>query len=85
MFLKILIVVLLVALLASLARGFYFLMTDQGAKDKRRTFNSLGVRITLAVTLMLLVLYGVASGQLRSQAPWENPRPVPPAADGKSP
>ena len=79
MFLKILIIILLVALLASLGSGFYFLMTDQGDKDKRRTFNSLGIRITLAVTLMLLVLYGVASGQLRSQAPWENPRPVPSA------
>jgi hypothetical protein len=82
MLLKFLIVVLLLALLASLGSGFYFLMKDQGDKHKRRTFHSLGVRVTLAVTLMLLVLYGVASGTLRSQAPWENPRPPNPAANG---
>ena len=76
--LKFLIVVLLLALIVSLFSGFYFLMTDQGDKEKRRTLNSLGVRVTLAVSLMLLVVYGVATGQIRSQAPWENPRPAAP-------
>ena len=71
MFLKFLIVLLLLALVASLGAGFYFLMTDQGDIRKRRLFNSLGVRLTLAVTLMVLIVYGVSSGKLRSQAPWE--------------
>jgi flagellar basal body-associated protein FliL len=71
--LKILIIALVLALLASLATGFFFLMKDQGDKNKRRTFHSLGVRISLAVCLMLLILYGVATGQLTSQAPWEAP------------
>jgi drug/metabolite transporter (DMT)-like permease len=74
MLLKFLIVVLLLALIASLGSGFYFLMTDQGDKDKRRTFHSLGVRLSIAVALMLLILYGVSSGKLRSQAPWEQQR-----------
>jgi peptidoglycan biosynthesis protein MviN/MurJ (putative lipid II flippase) len=71
--LKFLIVALALALLVSLATGFFFLMKDQGDKDKRRTFHSLGVRISLAVCLMLLIVYGVATGQLNSQAPWETP------------
>ena len=50
--LKFLIVVLLLALIVSLFSGFYFLMTDQGDKEKRRTLNSLGVRVTLAVSLI---------------------------------
>ena len=68
---KIFIVLFLLALVASLGSGFYFLMVDQGDKDKRRTFHSLGVRISLAVGLMLLIVYGVSSGRLTSQAPWE--------------
>ena len=71
MLLKTLIVLLLLALIASLGAGFYYLMVDQGDPHKRRLLNSLGLRITLAGTLMLLIVYGVASGQLRSNAPWE--------------
>jgi formate hydrogenlyase subunit 3/multisubunit Na+/H+ antiporter MnhD subunit len=75
--LKFLIVVLLIALAVSLFSGFYFLMADQGDKEKRGTVNSLGVRVTLAVSLMMVVVYGVATGQLGSQAPWEQPQPTP--------
>ncbi|MDJ0877583.1 MAG: DUF2909 family protein [Halieaceae bacterium] len=71
MFLKFLIVVLLLALLASLGTGFYFLMVDQGDTRKRRLFNSLGIRLSLAVALMVVIVYGVSSGKLKSQAPWE--------------
>lgn len=82
MFLKILIVVLLLALLASLFSGFYFLMTDQGDKDKRRTFHSLGVRVCLAISLMLAIIYGVASGQFKThQNPWERSRIEAPTGD----
>ena len=73
MLLKFLIVVVLLALIASLFTGFYFLMTDQGDTTKRRLFHSLGVRIALAVTLMMLIVYGVGTGKLKSQAPWEQP------------
>jgi hypothetical protein len=72
MLLKFLIVVLLLALFVSLGSGFYFLMKDQGDPDQRRLLHSLGVRIAIAISLMLLLVYGVASGQLRSRAPWEN-------------
>ena len=74
--LKVLIVIFMLALVASLGSGFYFLMTDQGDKNSRRLFNSLGVRLGLAIGLILLITYGVASGQLGHSNPWD-PGPVP--------
>ena len=41
--LKTLIVLLMIALVASLASGLIFLMSDQGNPDKKRLFASLGV------------------------------------------
>lgn len=74
--LKIAIVVMMLALIASLGSGFYFLMVDQGDKNQRRTFHSLGVRLSIAVILAGLVIYGVASGQLGHRNPWDGgPRP----------
>jgi len=69
--LKILIVLFMVALVASLGAGAYFLLMDQGDKTKRRTLNSLGVRLGLALGLMSLIVYGVATGQLGHQNPWD--------------
>ena len=59
----------MLALVASLGSGFYFLMIDQGDRTKRRTFHSLGVRLSLAATLVGLIVYGVATGWLWSQGP----------------
>jgi len=69
--LKAVIVVLMLALLASLGSGFYFLMKDQGDKTKRRTMHSLGVRLTLAICLAAVIVYGVATGQLGHGNPWD--------------
>lgn len=69
MWLKIVIIVLFVALLISLGSGLVFLLKDQG--EGKRTMHSLGVRVGLAVALLVLISYGVATGQLRSQAPWD--------------
>ena len=85
MVLKFLIIVLLLALVVSLGSGFYFLMIDQGDKEKRRLFNSLGVRLSIAAALMLVIVYGVSSGKLRSQAPWDNPQPQPAATPSQPP
>ena len=74
--LKTAIVILMLALVASLGSGFYYLMVDQGDKTKRRTFHSLGVRLGLAIGLATLIIYGVASGQLGHRNPWDpGPRP----------
>ena len=69
--LKAAIVLLMLALVASLGSGFYFLMIDQGNKNQRRTFHSLGIRLALAASLMGLIIYGVASGQLGHRNPWD--------------
>jgi hypothetical protein len=69
--LKAAIVVLMLALVVSLGSGFYFLMLDQGDKEKRRTFHSLGVRLSIAVALMALIIYSVATGQLGHLTPWD--------------
>jgi len=75
--LKVLIVTLMIALVASLGSGFYYLMTDQGDKNKRRTFHSLGVRLTLAIALLTVIIYGVATGQLGHRNPWDaGPKPA---------
>ena len=69
MWIKPVIVILFVLLLVSLASGLEFLVKDQGRT--RRTLNSLGIRVTLAVTLVAVIGYGFYSGQLRSKAPWD--------------
>ena len=70
--LKVVIVLLLLALVASLGSGFYYLMVDQGDKTKRRTLHSLGVRVSLAAALLAVIIYGVATGQLGHRNPWDN-------------
>ena len=69
--LKVVIILLMLALVASLGSGFYFLMKDQGDKTKRRTMHSLGVRLTLAICLAAVLVYGVATGQLGHGNPWD--------------
>ena len=69
--LKTLIILLMIALVASLESGLVFLMSDQGSPDKKRLFTSLGVRLGLGICLLLVILYGVISGQLGHQNPWD--------------
>lgn len=70
--LKIAIVLLSLGLIASLGSGFYYLMVDQGDKTKRRLLHSLGVRLGLTATLIAVVVYGVATGQLGHSNPWDS-------------
>ncbi|HLS98559.1 MAG: twin transmembrane helix small protein [Porticoccaceae bacterium] len=70
MLLKIIIVILFIAVLASLTSGLYFLMKDVG-NSRRRTLYALGVRVTLAALLVGTIVYGFASGKLHSTAPWD--------------
>jgi hypothetical protein len=69
--LKTLIVLLMIALVASLASGLVFLMSDQGNPDKKRLFTSLGVRLGLGACLLLVIFFGVMTGQLGQQNPWD--------------
>lgn len=69
MWIKVVIVFLFLALLASLVSGYVFLMKDRGTT--RRTWHSLTVRLILAVLLMGFLVFGVATGRLGSNAPWD--------------
>lgn len=82
--LKAAIVLLMLALLASLGSGFYYLMVDQGDSRKRRTFHSLGVRLGIAATLMALIIYSVATGRLGHLTPWESKTTPPATQEGSS-
>lgn len=70
MLLKSIIVILFIAILVSLFSGLRFLVKDLG-DSKRRLLNSLGMRVTLAALLIATILYGAATGQIGSQAPWD--------------
>lgn len=69
--LKTLIIIFMVALVGSLGSGLYFLMVDQGDKEKKRLFTSLGVRLALATGLIAVIMFGVATGQLGHRNPWD--------------
>ena len=79
MWLKVVIVLLFVALVISLFSSLAFLMKDRG-NDSRRTWNALSVRLVLAGLLIALLVYGVFTGQLRSNAPWDTEKFAPAAA-----
>lgn len=69
--LKTLIILLMLALVISLGSGLYFLMVDQGNLEKKRLFTSLGIRLGLATTLIITIIFGVATGRLGNQNPWD--------------
>lgn len=72
MWLKIVIVLLFLGILATLGGAFYTLIKDQGRKSKR-TANLLAIRVGLAVLLLILVSWGVWSGNLGVSSPWYTP------------
>jgi signal transduction histidine kinase len=57
---KVVVVILLLAILASLTGGLAFLVRDKGRTD--RTVKSLTLRIVLSVLLFLLLIVGFATG-----------------------
>lgn len=73
MWLKLVIVILFVALLASLFTSLAFLFKDRGQEREgvSRAWNALTVRLLLAGLLILALVYGVFTGQLGSNAPWD--------------
>jgi hypothetical protein len=70
MWLKITIVLLFLAILASLSSAFLYLLKDVGSQSKRTVY-ALGIRVTLAGLLLACIGYGLYSGQLGSTAPWD--------------
>lgn len=72
MWLKIIILLLFIGIVISLGSGLRFLLKDMNVPESKRTLYALGVRITLAILLVVCVIYGFYSGILHSQAPWDH-------------
>ena len=70
MLIKYLIVAVLIAIVASLGSGLYFMLKDKG--ESNRMVNSLTVRITLSVALFILLFVAWYTGALQ-------PHPMTPA------
>jgi hypothetical protein len=68
--LKVIIVLLFIAVVASLFSGLNFLVKDLG-DPKKRLLRALGIRIGLAALLVSTLIYGAYTGQIKSQAPWD--------------
>ena len=66
--LKAAIVILLLATVASLFSGLFFLVKDEG--QGTRLVNALTLRVTLSGLTVALLAWGFYSGQLVSHAPW---------------
>jgi hypothetical protein len=62
MSIKWVIFILFAAVLTSLFAGLYFLLKDRG--QSQRTVNALFFRVGFSALLLLLVLYGLYSGQI---------------------
>ena len=89
MWLKIVIGLLFIALVISLFTGFAFLIKDRNddeeAQPRHRLWNALTIRLTLAGLLMAFLFYGVFTGQLGSNAPWDARYAEQPAAVEQAP
>ena len=57
-------------LLLSLAGSLFFLLVDQGKREKKRTLYLLGLRVFFAATIIILVAIGLYTGGLGNSGPW---------------
>lgn len=62
---KVIVIILLVAIVASLGSGLFHLMRDKGGSD--RTVRSLTVRVALSLALFLLLMAGFYFGFIPRQ------------------
>lgn len=70
MLLKTIIVLLLIANIIALGTAFYAMMHDMGDEKVSRTAKFLTIRVSLAALLVVVVVYGILTGQLGIAAPW---------------
>jgi len=64
------IILLVILILISLASSLVFLFVDRGNPGKKRILYGLGFRVTMGAILLILVGYGLFTGQLGNNAPW---------------
>jgi flagellar biosynthesis protein FlhB len=71
MLLKTAIFIVIALILLSLVSSLFFLLKDQGTTESKRTVYGLGVRVSLGVLLIILITYGLYTGQLGNSVPWD--------------
>tara|TARA_Y100001970_G_scaffold54773_1_gene69449 strand:+ start:35 stop:250 length:216 start_codon:yes stop_codon:yes gene_type:complete len=69
--LKTFILILLALVLISLASSLVFLFIDRGNPNKKRILYGLGFRVSLGVVLLILIVYGIYSGELGNRTAWD--------------
>jgi len=82
MLIKALIVITLLAIIASLGSGMLFLVKDKGKGN--RTVRALTVRIALSISLFALLMLGIATGHIKPHGVYPSARvsaPAQPALD----
>jgi len=75
MWIKPVAIFLFIALVISLFSGLIFFIKDQGSS--RRTYQSLGARLAIAVALFAVIGYGLYTGELGNRVPWSAPISAP--------
>lgn len=71
--LKVLIMFLMFLMAVSLFNSLYVLFKDNGDPESKRTLHRLVIRVSLAVALLITMIYGFYTGKLKSDAPWDQP------------
>ena len=71
MILKTAIFIVISLILLSLGGSLFFLLKDQGQTQSKRTVYGLGARVSLGVILVILITYGLYTGQLGNSVPWD--------------
>ncbi|WP_428035201.1 twin transmembrane helix small protein [Amphritea sp.] len=66
--LKTAIVIIFILIIITLFAGLYFLLKDQSRS--RRTVKSLALRVSLAVLLLIIILLGFYTGELKLRTPF---------------
>jgi hypothetical protein len=68
--LKTVLIILVVLVLISLFSSLVFLFIDRGNPKKKRIMYGLGFRVTLGAIILILITYGIFTGQLGNNVPW---------------
>lgn len=76
MWIKIVIVIVFIGIVASLASGLYYLVNDKG--DSRRTLRALTFRIGLSVGLFAFLMILVGLGVIKPHGLYPEPPPAAP-------
>ncbi|MEE9421664.1 MAG: twin transmembrane helix small protein [Gammaproteobacteria bacterium] len=63
MLIKLFIIAVIIAIVASLASGLFYLVKDKGQTD--RTAKALTIRIALSVSLFALLMLGIFTGHIK--------------------